>query len=292
MEETGNPVIDAGQFLGDDGAFSENWQEQAFGAEDPMRTDATLKNTKDVRSMCSQLVNAQKQIGQFSSGREFAILPNEQSDQTEIDEYHTKCGRPAAAADYKLSEMQVPEGMAKDDKLAEHMAGILHKAGASSKTATEVYNGYTAFMKTAMDENASQNKLDDAEANRALRTKLGAAYDKTLRDVGVMINAFGNDIDADETAALLAGLPNDSFATQLLGKIAAKFTEGGLDIPADPTSGEMTPADAISKANEIMKDPYYVTERPTGKPLNRQYHDELVQKVQSLMQIATNTGGA
>ncbi len=290
MDGTENPVIDAGQFLGEDGALAENWLEQAYGAEDPMRTNPTLKNTKGVRSMASQLVNAEKQIGQFSGGREFAILPNEQSDENEINEFHTKLGRPVTAAEYKLSEMQLPEGLPRDDKLAAHMGDVLHKAGASSKVALAVHNGYAEYIKTTLEAQATQDKLDDAEANKSLRAKLGAAYDKTMRDIGVMVNAFGAAIDPTETANLLTELPNDSFAAQLLGKIAEKFSEGGLSQAAVDATGEITPADAMTEYNKLTKDPYYMTASPEGKPRNQAYHDELNKKGSRLISIAKNKG--
>ncbi len=286
MDGTENPVIDAGEFLGEDGVFKENYLEQMYPEGDPMRTDPTLINTKGVRSMASQLVNSQKQIGLFSSGREFAILPNEQSDEAEINEYRTKTGVPATAADYKLNEMQLPEGLPRDDKLAEHMGNVLHKAGASGKIATAVHNGYAEYIKSTMEAVVTQEKLDDATANKVLRGKLGAAYDKTMRDIGTLVNLFGNEIDPVETANLLKELPNDSFAAQLLGKIAERFGEDVLKIPVDSTSGELTPDAAMAEANKIMTDPYYITDRPKDKPVNKAYHDELVLKVQNLIEIS------
>ena len=280
-----NPVIEAGQFLGEDGAFPDNYLEKMYKEGDPMRTDQTLINTKGIRSMASQLVNAQKMNGQLTGGREFAILPNEQSDEKEIEAYHTKTGRPLTAAEYKLNEMQLPEGLPRDDKLAEHMGNILHKAGASAKTATAVHNGYVEYIKTTMEAAVTQEKLDDAAANKELRGKLGAAYDKTMRDVGTLVNLFGNEIDPVETANLLKELPNDSFAAQLLGKIAARFGEDILKVPADPTGGELTPDAAMTEINKIMTDPYYVSSQPKDKPRNVAYHEELVAKVASLFEI-------
>ena len=289
-EETGNPVIDAGQFLGEDGALAENWLEQAYGEEDPMRASPILKRFKDIRSMAKSVVHSEKQIGQFSGGREFAILPNEQSDENEINEFHTKLGRPPTAAEYKLSEMQLPEGLPRDDKLAAHMGDVLHKAGASSKVALAVHNGYAEYIKTTLEAQATQDKLDDAAANKELRGKLGAAYDKTMRDIGVMVNAFGTAINPTETANLLAELPNDSFAAQLLGKIAEKFSEGGLSQVAVDATGEMTPANAMDEYNKLIKDPYYMTASPEGKPKNQQYHDELNEKGAMLISLAKHKG--
>ena len=292
-EGTENPVIDAGQFLGEDGAFSENWLDQAYGEDDPLRNDPTLKNTKGVRSMASQLVNSQKQLGQLSSGRDFAILPNEQSDEAEIKEYRTKIGVPESGADYKLNEMQLPEGLGKDDKLAEHMAEVLHKSGTPAKQAAAIYNGYTEYMKTAMEAVATQEKLDDAAANKELRGKLGATYDDTLKNIAAVVNAFGNAIDPAETANLIKDLPNDSFAAQLLGKMAEKLVaEKGLTIEPTVTDGSLTPANAMEKFNELTKDPYYLTASPQDKPRNLAYHEELVRKGTALMELATSKGGA
>lgn len=289
-EETGNPVIDSGQFLGEDGAFSENWLEQAYGADDPMRTDPTLMNTKGVRSMASQLVNAQKHIGQFTGGREFVVLPNEQSSDDEVKESRIKLGMPETAADYKLPGMELPKDMPRDDKLAEHMADVLHKAGASTPVANAAFNGYVEYIKSSLEAAATQEKLDNEEADKTLRGKLGAAYDKSMQLASIAAHAFGDAIDPVETASLIQELKHDPFAAQMLAKIGEAITEKGLtEVPAAVT-GELTPADAISKANEIMKDPYYVTDRPTDKPANRQYHDELVQKVKQLFEVSTNKG--
>ena len=282
--------VTAEQILGEDGAFQEGWQGLAFPDDtDPLKTNSTLANIKDFRSLAKQVISGESQIGKLTSGREFAILPNETSDEAEINEFHTKLGRPATAADYKLGEMQLPEGLPKDEKLAAHMGDVLHKAGASAKVAAAVHNGYAEYIKSTLEAQATQEKLDDAEANKNLRAKLGATYDKTLRDIGVMVNAFGNAIDATETANLLAELPNDAFAAQLLGKIAEKFSEGGLSQKAADATGEITPADANAEINKIQSDPYYLIASPKDKPRNQQYHDELIQKVARLTLIATNT---
>ena len=243
--------------------------------------------------MAKMVVSGQKQIGQLTGGRDFAILPNEQSDEAEINAFHTKIGRPETAADYKLKDLQLPEGLPKDDKLTEHMADILHKAGATGKIATAVHNGYVEYIKKTLEDADTQEKLDNAAANTELRSKLGSTYDKTLQNISAVVNAFGNVINPEETAALIKDLPNDSSAAQLLGKMAENLiSEKGLSETPVPTDGQLTPGDARAKYNELMRDPYYTAISPDGKPPNQQYHDELVAKVAVLMQLATAQGGA
>lgn len=284
-EGTENPV-EAGQFLGDDGAFQEGWQGLAFPDDnDPHKTDPTLANIKDFRSMAKMVVSSQKQIGQLSGGREFAILPNEQSSDDERNAYHTKVGRPDAPEGYKLSGLALPEGIQKDEKFAAHMSKVLFDAGTPLTAGIKITNGYLEHIKASMDAVATQDKIDAQEANKQLRGVWGAAYDKNMALAISAANAFGGVIDAAETAALIKELPYDSFASQMLAKAGEVIAEKGLGEPTIPASGELTPADAMTKINELIKDPYYVTDRPPDKPANKAYHDELVEKVKKLFEI-------
>lgn len=289
---TENPVIDAGQFLGDDGTFSDNYLEQMYHEDDPMRTDQTLKNTKSVRSMASQLVNSEKRLGQLSGGREFAVLPNEQSTDEERNEYATKTGRPDAPEGYKLSELQLPDGVQKDDVFATHMGKVMFDAGVPHKMGIAVINGYLSHIKASMDAAATQDKIDDQTANKELRGLAGAAYDEMMKDAVAAIDAFGRPINATEADAMIKDLPYDVFATQLLAKAGAVIREhGGLHDAPGRTDGALTPADARAKADELRRDPYFITSRPEGKPANKTYHEELVQKVNTLTELATDKGG-
>ncbi len=292
MAENEN-AVEAAQLLGDDGAFQDGWQGLAFPDDtDPHKTNQTLANIKDIRSMARQVVSGESTIGKLSGGREFAILPNEQSTDEEKNEFHTKCGRPDTKEGYKLNDLTLPDGLPKDEKLAGHMADVLHKAGASTAIATAVHNGYAEYIKSSMEAAATQDKIDDAEANKNLRGKWGAAYDKNMAFAVSAANAFGGVIDAAETAELIKELPHDSFAAQMLAKAGEVIAEKPMGQKPADTTGELTPGDAMSKFNELAKDPYYMSASPKDKPMNQQYHDELVQKGVKLIELAKNKGGA
>ena len=299
VESNENPV-EAGQFLGDDGTFQDGWQGLAFPDDtDPHKTDPTLANIKDFRSMAKMVVSSQKTIGKLSGGREFAVLPNEQSDEKELNEYHTKIGRPDAAEGYLLSELSLPEGVSKDDKFASHMSKVLFDVGAPKAMGMKIVNGYLEYMKTSLEAAAIQDKLDDQEANKQLRGILGAAYDEKMKDAAMAIRAFGSSINAAEAEEMIKELPYDSFASQLLASVGAIIREKGLKGAPTPVEGELTPANANAEINKIMNDPYYLTDRPQAKdaqgnflhPANKQYHDELIQKVAKLTELAISKGG-
>ena len=281
--------VTAEQVLGEDGAFQEGWQGLAFAEDDPLRTDPTVAATKDVRSMAKRIVDSQKQIGQLTGGRDFAILPKENADpaiyDAEVKAFNTKVGCPNEASGYKLGEMQLPEGLPKNEKLSEHMAGVLHKAGASSAIAAAVHNGYAEFIKTTMDEAANQEKIDDEQASVNLRKALGAAYDSKMASAISAVNAFGNKIDPAEAAAMIKELPSDLFGTQFLAAVGEAIAETPLGQKPADTTGVMTPAETMTEINKIMTDPYYLTATPKDKQRNQAYHDELVQKVNTLFQL-------
>ena len=286
--ENDNPV-EAGQFLGNDGAFQENWRDVAFDEDDALRTNPTLVNIKDIRTLARQVVSGESTIGKLSGGREFAILPNEQSTDDERNEYYKKTGRPDAPEGYKLNDVPLPEGVPKDEKFAEHMSNVLHKAGASTAVAAAVTKGYAEYIKSSLEAAATQEKIDSQEANTGLRKLWGAAYEPKMANAIAAANAFGNKISVEETAGLIKDLPYDSFGAQLLDAVGEVIKEKPLDgTPAAPT-GELTPADARSKINEIMTDPYYTTDTPKDKPKNTAYHEGLVQKVNSLFKIKSGT---
>jgi hypothetical protein len=82
----------------------------------------------------------------------------------ELDALYGRLGRPAAPADYKLP---VVEG---GEEFAGAMAPVLHKAGVSQAQATTIAEGYTEFMKGAVEAQeraqAQQEQIDLASLKR------------------------------------------------------------------------------------------------------------------------------
>ncbi len=273
--------ITAEQVMGEDGALNDNWRDFAFEADDPLRTNEGLANIKNIRGMAHQIVSGESTIGKLSGGREFAILPNADSDEAEVNEYRTKRGVPGTADEYGLKALELPDGLPKNDVLADHMAGILHKAGATKSEAEAIFQGYAEFMKTATDDATAAMTLEDQESNTKLRKLWGAGYENKLALATNAANVFGFEISPEETAALIKELPNDPFSAQLLAKAGEVIAEKGLKQDTVVNEG-LTPAESNIAINKVMSDPYYITASPAGKPVNRALHDSLVEKVQKM----------
>ena len=196
MAENENPV-EAGQFLGADGAFQEGWQGLAFPGDEneALRTNPTLGNIKDIRTLARQVVSGESTIGKLSGGRAFSILPNEQSTPEEISAHHSKCGRPDSAEGYEFDKVEMPDCEKRDDKFITKMSNALFGAGGSKAVGTAVakaYMEYNAELKQTMD---TEDKLANAEANRQLHTLLGSGYDATMASGNVAIEALARPID-------------------------------------------------------------------------------------------------
>lgn len=277
-----NPV-EAGQLLGEDGAFQDGWRDLAFPGDEGevLRKDQTLANIKDIRTMAKQVVSGESTIGKLSGGRDFAILPNEQSTDEERNEFHTKCGRPASAEEYGFDK--VPEGTPKDDKFIAKMGQVCFEAGISKTAGAKLMAGYMEYYAGLTKDMDTEEKLGDAEANKQLHTILGSGYDAKKASWEFAIEALARPIDNDFADTLKKEMPYDVFAAQLMAKIGDMISED-QGLKDTPSQTGFTPADARSKANEIMTDPYYVTDSPKDKPRNKAYHDELVEKVRRLLE--------
>jgi hypothetical protein len=275
--------LEATAILGEDGAFVDNWRDGAFPGDEnkTIREDPTLANIGDVRSMARQVVDSQSQIGKLSGGRAFAILPNEHSTPDEINEFHTKLGRPKTSTEYEYGK--IPDA---NPKFVEKMETALHTAGVSKTAATAIAKAYGEFSAEDSASQVTEGKIADAQADKAIRTKFGSTYDAEMENAYSVIRAIAGPIDAEYALKMAEDVKYDLNAAQFLAAIGKKFAEDpGLKDATSATG--FSPTDARAKANEVMRDnPYYLTETPKDKPRNKQAHDDAVQQVADLLVMA------
>lgn len=274
--------LEAGQFLGEDGAFQANWRDEAFPGDEnkEVRENPTLANIKDVRSMARQVISGESTIGKLSGGRDFAILPNENSTPEEIETFQTKVGRPKSAAEYGLAEVENA-----DPKFAEKMSNAFHAAGSSKGAVGTILKAYNEYATEYAAAQETEDKISDAKADKEIRGKLGSTYDASHTNVNLAIDALAAPISAEFAAELKKDIPYDVNGFQLFSKIGELIAEDpGLKEATKQTG--FTPSDARAKANEVMQDPYYISEEPKDKPRNKSKHDALVQQVADLLTMA------
>lgn len=285
MADNDNPV-EAGQFLGDDGVFAEDWLKVAFDEDDPLRQDRTLGNIKDIRTLAKQVVSGESTIGKLSGGRKFTFLLDENSTDEEKKEHYTAIGRPDKAEGYELDRIDVPQGVPKDDKFIAKMSQVLFDGGAPKSLSQSLVKGYMEYTAELLETMATEDKLANTTADQQLHTLLGSAYDEKMKSAFYAIEALALPIDAEFAETLKKELPYDPAAAQLFIKMGEMISsdKGLKGVPPKPDT--FTPGDARAKANEVMANPYYVTEQPTDKPRNVELHNQLIEEVKKLLETA------
>lgn len=278
--------IEAGQFLGDDGVLQEDWRDHFSEDDADLKDDINLANVKDIRGMARTIADGQKTIGKLSSGKNFTFLLDENSTDEEKAEHYTKLGRPESAEGYEFDKVALPDGIPKDDALIAKMGTALFEAGAPKSVAAAALKGYMEYITELAEKQSTEDKLANAEANQQLHTVLGSAYDTKMASANVAIEALARPIDNDFAETLKSELPYDSPAAQFMAKVGELVSEDA-GLHGKPLETGFTPGDARTKAAEIINtNPYYVTDRPKDKPVNKQLHDEAVAEVKRLLEMA------
>ena len=179
-------------YIGENGEFTEDWMEKAGVSED-LRGDLTLKSTKSVASLSSQLVNAQKMIGKNPN---MAVIPTEQSTEEERNEFYKLCGRPDTPDEYAITHA---EGIGEVDVEVEGaFKNLVHSEGLRPETVQkliELDDARMMAMRQAM-ENAEIQKTADCE--EALKKQWGAAFDERRHLANRMIAENATDENKEE----------------------------------------------------------------------------------------------
>jgi len=282
--------IEAGRFLGDDGAFQEDWRDHFSEEDADLKDDPTLANVKGVRAMARMLVDSEKKFG-----RDKVALLTDTSTDAEKTEHYTKLGRPESVEGYEFDKIEMPDGQAMNDKFVAKMEQSLFEGGASKALAQRLaksYMEYNAEFAQAMD---TEDKLGKAEANKQLHTLLGSAYDTKIASAKIAIEAIARPIDNDFAETLIKEMLYDVHAAQLLAKVGELIGEDKGLVGKPGETGLLTPGDARAKANEVMANPYYTSEQPAARndkgeliqqPRNAALHKQLIEEVSRLLTIA------
>ncbi|MEE9529106.1 MAG: hypothetical protein V3V88_03555 [Dehalococcoidia bacterium] len=248
------------------GELAEGWMEK-YGVAEDLRGDQTLQTTKHIGALASQLVNAQKMIGKNTTS-----IPNEDSPQTEWDNFHDNF-RPATAGDYEINHA---EGVGEIDEAAESgFKDFVHSEGLRPSTVqklTDMYDSRIMQMREA-HEQAEAQKLADADA--ALSKKWGAAKEERLLLANRMISENASE---ENKAEVLGYIGNNPIVADFLANIASKFVEHKI---IDASITQKTPIDALAKADDLRNTPGYITGELANTSPAR--YKQITQEISALM---------
>ena len=234
-------------FIGDDGNFTENWMETA-GIHEDLRSNLTLKSTKNVASMASQLVNAQQMIGKSGN---MVVIPDENSSQVEWDNYYDQTRGVDTAGDYTIAHDEALGAV--DETMEAAFKDLAYSEGLRNSTVQKLIAMDDQRMLAMREAMETQTANEKAAAEETLKKEWGGAYDQRLHLANRMIEENVNDANKD---AVLKAVGNDPRVADFLANMAKKFVEHKV-IDADVS--QQTPNDAMAEIETLRSTPGYVT---------------------------------
>lgn len=264
--------------FGDDGStFTENWMETA-GVSEELRSDLTLKSTKNIAGLASQLVNAQKLIGQNAN---MAVIPTDQSTDLERAEFNKLCGCPDTPAEYTITHAEEVGEVDAETEMG--FKNLAHSHGLRPETVQaliELDDARMLAMRQGMEDEKVQKATDCTEA---LKKQWGGAYEERLHLANRMI---AENASEDNKAEVLNAIGANPIVADFLANMAKKFVEHKI-INADINTP--TPLDAKAQADTLRQTPGYISGELANTSPSR--YKQITQEITALMEQAYPESG-
>jgi hypothetical protein len=212
-----------------------------------IRENAAFKDIKDSDALARSYLNAQKLIG---VPRDKLLVMPAEGDETAQAEFYTKLGRPEAPDKYGF---KAPDGVTVDPALQSSYAEAAHKAGLSTKQATDLYAWWNGMGAQAGAAKEAASVAAVAAATAALKTEWGSAFDERMGLAKQALSHYGNAKMSAELEATLQG--NNPEVIRLFAKLGAGLREDGL-IGKGGGGGEpmASPTEAQQQINGLKGD--------------------------------------
>ena len=212
--EAGNPVADAagGMSQGEmpQGGTQESWY---AGMPEEARGMVEVKGWKSPEDAIQSYANLEKMLGADKAGRGL-VMPREDSDATEWDQFYDRLGRPKTADDYNLP---IPEGH--DPAFSKLAANKFHELGITAKQAeslAEWWNNNSEQMQQAQVNAQTQNAEMEMQV---LQSEWGKEYDSNIESARRAAREFNVESQTLEKI-------EDAIGTREMMKLFARIGKG------------------------------------------------------------------
>lgn len=240
----GDP-ISADAYIGDNGALKDGWMDNL---PEDFRDNETLRNTKDIQGLSSQLVNAQKQLGTAIQ------MPNKDATPEQRAEFNQKFGCPKTVEGYEIPvPTELPEGMEYRQDLVDAVSAVAFKNGAPKQLMQELNTAFNQWQienfktQKAAQEAAVSKTFDDSEA--ALKVEWGADFDKNIEITNKLTAQIPELMDIVKLVFETTGKGNHPVVHKALFKAALKILPD--TVVTGDASGEK--GDSVDKIFPTMK---------------------------------------
>jgi hypothetical protein len=222
----------------------------------------------------ADILSSYRNLEKFAGGSKNLLeLPGVDADQTALDNFYNKLGRPESPDKYGI---KMPDGG--DPELAEWFKQNAHKTGLSDKQAASLFDAWnemSASRMQAMQQSAVQSSEQEIAA---LQKEWGQGYEAQIDSGKRAVAALGYD------AEKLNALESKMGTAEMLKLFAAVGSKMGEDSFADGnrsgnTTFGLTPAAANQQIADLKMDKNFMSEYLNG-------NKDAVAKMQRLMGFA------
>lgn len=233
-------------FLAEDGmSLKPGWKDVI---PEDIRGRKTWDAISDVTGLLKQFGNLDILRGKQGKG---VFVPDDTATPTEKEAFYAALGRPATAADYKVTAPKGSEEVYKQLFPADATKPFLeafYGLGLNQKQVDGIMGVYAGRMGEQLSASQVSQKAK-LEADRgALQKEWGDAYEGRVK---LAERVIAENTTPEEQNAIIAAYGNDMRLVRLLAKVGLKFTEAKLP-GGEPVGGAMTPVEAKSRAEELI----------------------------------------
>jgi len=208
-------------------------------------------------------------------GREKMVFPKS---EVEFSELYGKLGRPDTADEYKVQDIELPEGMKKSDDFEKDFKEASHKLNLTQEQVEGLHSWYNGNQSKTFTNGVVKIKAEMDNAEAELRTEYGEAYETKLIGANRAIQEFGGE----DLVSLLdkTGLGRNPHVVKTFVNVGMKLMEDSHLSGGE--NGKESPVEIQSKINEVMRSPQYLSTDPVVRQAAvRQVNDLFKLKMKS-----------
>ncbi len=273
-QDNSNPENNADNNAVNTATLTKDWRS---GIDETLRAHPSMQNFTGVNDLAKGYIEAQKLVG-----KEKIPVPTKPITEApqEYEVVFNRLGRPSDPKDYKMPEVEIPEGaeaLKPSPEELDNFKLLAHKIGLLPHQVEALYrfnHERNLSVFNSMNEAATTSRQ---EAEATLRKEYGKAYDANLALANQVIAKFG---DESTRALIEEGVGNDPRFIKFMVKVAKQFGEDGSTL-GEARTAILTPEEAKAEIAAIQADkegPY--------KNKNHPEHLAMVDKVRRLYQMA------
>lgn len=249
-----------GAHAGGDQPFYSGWD----GLDDAGRDFLTGKGFKTPADLLKSAMLSDKLV----RDRNVIAAP----DPKALDQWDgwSKLGWTSDAAQYKLGEAKVPDGLERNEAVEAEFAKIAHGAKLPPHQAAAMRDGLLAMMKAQQDARDSAGAAEAQRLNLGLRNEWGRDYDAKVDEARRAALALGVDL---ETAGALEKFTGAAGLVKMFQRIGESLGEDVLRGGASRSAGgqAMTSEQAASEQRRLAADKDFMASM--ANPRHPQHQD-------------------